>query len=62
VGLFHLAHVVLCGRRQAVMAGRSAVDLQNPWWEKSTAPNMKSIESVEQLITELVRCCRDVYS
>lgn len=42
------------------MAGRSAVDLQNPWWEKSTAPNMKTIESVEHLITELVRCCRGV--
>lgn len=38
-------------------AGR--IDTKEPWWEKTSAPNMKTIESAEQLITELVSRQRD---
>ena len=30
------------------------VSVKDPWWEKNTAPNMKTVHTVDELITELV--------
>lgn len=44
-----------CDRQCSVRAAR--VDGTDPWWDKGTAANMKSVHSVEELTTELV-CTR----
>ena len=44
---------IVCRQQPVTQAGR--VSTREAWWEKETPSNMKSVNSVEELLHEMVR-------